>query len=244
MKKQNEAKIIMAILESYKRVTSYQRGYYDGIRKAGSKDEKITRANIVKHLAILAHFWKNMLEAAENMPHKEKKSFLIRWFFAGTNSQRMVEPLEIANYYGQGKRDYIYQARPKHYILLEKWFNDDFRPPTTAVQISYTNGRNKAVTLTKDSCFWAHVEEAIISCRVLCDGDKSSTDQDKELSRINLIAFEDYVMGLVRTYSVSPEIFLPNTTFMDWWKEYERIVGVSYNSCHTDFMRNSYQGYA
>lgn len=235
----------MSILESYKKVTIYQRGYYDGIRKAGSKDEKITTANIVKHLAIVAQFWKNMVEAAEKMPLKEQKSFLIPWLFAGTNYIRMVEPQEIANYYRQGKRDYINQARPKHYKLLEEWLIEYSRPPTTAVEISYTNGRNKAgFTLTEDSCFWAHVEEAIISCRVLCDGDKSSTDQDKELSWENLINFEDYVMGLVRTSSVSPEIFLQNTTFMDWWKEYERIVGKSYNSCLTDFMRNSYQGYA
>ncbi|KAM7506660.1 hypothetical protein LguiA_017113 [Lonicera macranthoides] len=238
-RKLNDIKISMAFLEWYKKVTVNQGGYYDGYKHADTKDEKMSKAEIVRHQIILTQYWKHKVEEADQMPQKEAVSFRTSWLYAGTNYRRMVEPLDIADYYMRGKRDYINSERSekfKHYKLMEKWFNDDKKTPS---QTSYPNEREKA-SLTEDSCFWAHVEEAVISFGVLKNGESSQANK-------NLIEFEDYVMGLIRNCSVSPEIFLAKSTFMKWWKEYkeykEGITGISYNSSLAKFMRDERDGY-
>jgi len=240
-KKLNESKISMAYLEWFKKVTVYQGGYYDGYKKAGSRGEKKSKEEIVKQKAKLARYWKEMVEKAEQMPQKEGVAFRTRWLYAGTNYRRMVEPLDIADYYKSGRRDYIKLERSKHYKLMEKWFNDAEGPPSIP---SNPNEREKA-SLTEDSCFWAHVEEAVISFGVLKDGE--SSEENKELARLNLNKFEDYVIGLIRNCSVSPEIFLENSTFMEWWKDYkeykEQIIGISYDSLLAKFLRDECRRY-
>lgn len=84
--------------------------------------------------------------------------------------------------------------------------------------------------LTLDSCFWAHVEEALISCKQLRDV-KSSVIEKEDATR-KLIEFENYVYGLLIEYAVSPEIFLSESSYMEWWNEYKEIKGTSYNKTH------------
>lgn len=243
-RKLNEIKISMAFLEWYKKVTKDQGGYYDAYKHAGTKDEKRSKAEIVRHQIILTQYWKHKVEEVDQMPQKEAVSFRTSFLYGGTNYRRMVEPLDIADYYMRGKRDYINSERSgkfKHYKLMEKWFNDDKKPPS---QTSDPNEREKA-SLTEDSCFWARVEEAVISVGVLKNGE--SSQENKNLATQNLIEFEYYVMGLIRNCSVSPEIFLAKSTFMKWWKEYkeykEGIIGMSYNSLLAKFMRDECDGY-
>ncbi|KAM3250900.1 hypothetical protein P3L10_004970 [Capsicum annuum] len=68
----------------------------------------------------------------------------------------------------------------------------------------------------------------MISCQVLKD--ERSSPQDQESARKKLIKFEQYVMDVINNFLVSPEIFLPQSSFMLWWKEYSSIVGNSYTS--------------
>ena len=90
--------------------------------------------------------------------------------------------------------------------------------------------------LTFDSCFWAHVEEAILSCKVLKDEQSSVTEKEEETGK--LLEFEKYVYGLLTKYEVSSEIFLRQSSYMIWWNQYKAIKGTSYNSALADFMSN------
>lgn len=230
-KKLNDIKESMANLEWYKMKTVDQGGYYDAYKNADTRERKISD-KVLLHKKILRGYWKDMVRKAEKMPQKEGVYFRTSWLYAGTNYRRMVEPLDIANWYMRGKSDYINSKRSEHYKLLEKWF----KPPS---RTSNSNEGQKA-SLTEDSCFWASVEEAVISIGVLKDG----SSQEKEIAKQNLIEFEEYVMDLIRNCAVSPEIFLENSTFMKWWENYEKIMGgTSYKSLLADFMRNDYKGY-
>lgn len=227
-KKLNENKIYMAYMEWYKKVTMEDGGYYDNYKNTAFKSgkEKKSREEIVKHQRILTQYWKYVVTEIEKMPKREGENIIrSRWLYGGTNYRRMVEPLDIAEYYKQGKRDYLKKGRAEHYKLLEQWQKND-KPIE----------RRKACSMTEDSCFWAHVEEAILSCNVLKD-EKSSLE-DKELSSSNLITFEKYVMGLLGKYAISPEIFLEGSSFMKWWIDYKRIKGTEYESDLTAFMKN------
>lgn len=121
----------------------------------------------------------------------------------------------IAGYYRDGKTDYKTEGRSKHYKQLEQWLSQDASHPNNSKK------QNLAGGLTEDSCFWANVEEARISCKVLTNRE-SNYIMDKH--KHSLIEFEAYVLGMLKNYAVSHEIFLQQSSFMKWWKDYLEII--------------------
>ncbi|KAG6719885.1 hypothetical protein I3842_03G029200 [Carya illinoinensis] len=240
-KELNEMKINMAQLEWYKKTFKDGGiGYYDSYRNGSFTSDQ----DVEKFKKPLTLYWEKLVDEVEKKPQKEGASFRTRWLFAGTNYRRMIEPLDIAAFYRDGHTDYL-KGRPKHYKLLEEWLNDDKRPES----IPNINSKKKNVeaSLTEDSCFWAHVEEARISCKLLIQNNESSI-VERQKSKLN--EFEGYVLGLLSNYAVSPEIFLPKSSFMGWWKEYEEIIdkgimGTFYSLQLTDLMKTRrYRDYA
>lgn len=233
-KKLSNIKLYMANLEWYKKVSkSEDRGYYDSYKnRRFPKDMEV-----VKFKRHLTKYWEKMVAEVERMPQKEEASFRTRWLYAGLNYRRMVEPLDIAEYYkDKGLKDYKKKGRSQHYIKLEQWVEEAGKPLSSSVN---SKKQNVSASLTEDSCFWAHVEEALIQCKLLRDG-----QEGEETTRKNLFEFEEYVMERIKKYAVSPEIFLGGSSFMQWWKDYEQIIGTSYKSQLTDFMKNRlYQQY-
>lgn len=235
-RKLNDIKINMTYMEWYKKVSEGLGGYYDCYKIPKGIAETSSQQEIIKHQRILTKYWKEMVEKADRMPQKEGVNFRTRWLYAGTNCRRMVEPLDIAYYYKQGKRDYINKGRSMHYKLLEQWMEDDKK------EAQITNReRNKACSLTEDSCFWAHVEEAIISCKVLKE--RETRPEQKTLSLNSLSEFETYVMDSIKNLSVSTEIFLEKSSYMKWWREYNEIMGISHNTELAVYMRNPCRRY-
>ena len=103
--------------------------------------------------------------------------------------------------------------------------------------------QNVVSSLTEDSCFWAHVEEAFISCKLLTN---EGSVEEKDFAKKELIEFEKYVLDLMKNYAVSSEIFLPGSSFMKWWGKYREITGTSYSSSLTNLLKNdnNYVAYA
>ncbi|XP_054797833.1 senescence-associated carboxylesterase 101-like isoform X2 [Prosopis cineraria] len=223
MKKFDEMEICMAQMEWYKKYTKHQRiGYYDSY-----KADRFPRdQEIYLYVKILNNYWKGMVEEATRQPQKEGAAFRTKWLYAGTDYRRMVEPLDIAWYYRDGNRDYMNRGRSEHYKKLEMWLEDEKNPESRSKQ-------NVENLLTVDSCFWAHVEEALISCRKWF-----SREGEKQEERQKLQQFENYVYGLLRKYKVSPEIFLEKCSYMSWWNQYIEIMGTSYESRLANFMRD------
>ncbi|XP_060191484.1 senescence-associated carboxylesterase 101-like [Lycium barbarum] len=237
-KKLNKMKEAMAWLEWYKKVTLNEGGYYDSFKFSGSRsrDEVKSRQEIVKHHRTLTKYWKIMVAEVEKLPQKEEAAFRTRWLYAGTAYRRMVEPLDIAEYYMKlGNRDYVNLGRSEHYKQLEKWMIED-KPSGSG------NNKRKAASLTEDSCFWAYVEEAILSSKRLREGSL----EEKKNSLRDLVIFGEYVMSLIMCYSVSSEVFQPQSSFMKWWKEYRQDILSSLNNLPLAFyMENQeYQSYA
>lgn len=214
-KKLNQMKISMAKLEWYKKHSKdHETGMYDMYKKQSeARDQDIK--GMKKDLTL---YWTDMVEEAESRPQKEGSAFRTRWLFAATNYRRMVEPLEIADYYGDGGRQYETRGRSKHYVQIEQWLKQD--TSSAAGALCTTNKQRVGSILTLDSLFWARVEEAVIDCA-------AEMKSSEESSRRRLGEFEDYVYGLLKNYAVSPEIFLRNTTYMRWWNQYDRLMGNS-----------------
>ncbi|KAK6796955.1 hypothetical protein RDI58_004656 [Solanum bulbocastanum] len=237
-KKLNKMKEAMAWLEWYMKVTRNEGGYVDSYKRSDfrSRDAVKSRQEIVKHQRVLNKYWKTKVAEVEEMPQSEKAAFRTRWLYAGTNYRRMVEPLDIAEYYMKsGNIDYVNLGRSEHYKKLEEWRKED-NPSGSG------NNRRKSVCLTEDSCFWAYVEEAIINSKRLRQGSL----EEKEYAREYLVNFGEYVMNMIRSYSVSSEIFHPHSSFMKWWKDYRQdILSCLSNLPLAFYMENGeYQSYA
>ncbi|KAH1192518.1 Senescence-associated carboxylesterase 101 [Glycine max] len=227
-KKLNVVKLCMSQLEWYKKETKNQRiGYYDSYKNMNSPWDY----DVIQFHKRLTNYWEKMVEEVEMKPQKEGAAFRTRWLYAGTNYRRMVEPLAVAQYYREGGIDYVTQNRSKHFVRLEEWLNEGTKKATS--DLSSTSKKNVEALLTFDSCFWAHVEEALLSCKEL------KVVREKEETLKKLVIFEEYVYGLVKNYAVSPEIFLAQSSYMCWWNEYKAIKGTFYNSALSNFMSDA-----
>ncbi|WCJ20908.1 senescence-associated gene 101 [Euphorbia peplus] len=232
-RKLNEVKIKMAYLEWYKKTCKAKKiGYYDGHKNHLCNNHlSPTDIDVTKHKRFLSKYWIEMVEEAEKKPQKEGAFIRMTWLLAGTNYRRMVEPLDIAEHYANGKRNYEVEGRSKHYVLLEKWQKESAERATDPP--SKKKKQNVGGNLTEDSCFWAKVEEGIASWEVLKD--EMSDGRAKESSKEYIIGLEQYVMEQIKNYAVSPEIFLPGSSFIKWWDGYKEIAS---NSILKDFMMN------
>ncbi|KAK7271704.1 hypothetical protein RJT34_27821 [Clitoria ternatea] len=122
VRKLNFIKIDMAHLEWYKRdARNRDIGYYDSYKNF----ETIIDKDVREFHFHLRDYWKDMVEEAKIMPQKGSVAFRKSWLYAGTNYRKMVEPLEIAEYYSKGGKDYVNKGRPKHFFLLEEWFRNE-----------------------------------------------------------------------------------------------------------------------
>ncbi|CBI22948.3 unnamed protein product, partial [Vitis vinifera] len=118
-KKLNDIKRDMAHLEWYKKKS--EMGYYDCFKNQGSKRD----IHVEQFRVNLTKYWKDMVAQVQRKPQKEGATFRTRWLYAGTVYRRMVEPLDIAAFYGEGKTDYINKKRSLHYQLLQQWYEED-----------------------------------------------------------------------------------------------------------------------
>ncbi|XP_061369746.1 senescence-associated carboxylesterase 101-like [Gastrolobium bilobum] len=231
-KKLNLVKIDMAQLEWYKKDSKDRNiGYYDSYKKMLLTSDQ----DVVKFKKNLINYWEKMVEEAEMKPQKEGSNFRTRWLGAGTNYRRMVEPLVIAKYYSEGGKDYATEKRSKHFKLLDDWLKEGTTKATC--DLNSTSKMNVEALLTIDSCFWAHVEEALLMCKLLKDAQSSVTEKEEACRK--LLEFEEYVYGLLKNYAVSIEIFLKESSYMIWWNEYKAIKGTSYDSPLSSLMNNA-----
>ncbi|KAK2647548.1 hypothetical protein Ddye_015037 [Dipteronia dyeriana] len=116
-KRLNDMKIL-AYLEWYKRHSKF--GYYDSYKnKRFLEDMDVNRFK-----KKLNDYWEKMVAEAERMSQKDEAAFRSRWLHGETAYRRMVEPLDIADYYHKGYKDYITKGRSQHYIKLEKWLEE------------------------------------------------------------------------------------------------------------------------
>ncbi|MCI15274.1 senescence-associated carboxylesterase 101-like, partial [Trifolium medium] len=60
--------------------------------------------------------------------------------------------------------------------------------------------------------------------------------KEKEETLKKLFEFEEHVYELLVDYAVSPDIFLPQSSYIRWWNEYKEIKGSSYTSALANVM--------
>ncbi|PIA62308.1 hypothetical protein AQUCO_00200359v1 [Aquilegia coerulea] len=170
-------------------------GYYDAFKFQRKTDD--FNAN-VKRLE-LAGMWDEIIEMLKRYELPDGFEARKQWVELGTKYRRLVEPLDIANYYRHSKNDdtgpYMIKGRPRRYRYTQRWLEHYCNmPPDSCLE----------------SCFWAEVEEL---CRD--DGSKSLFQETKE----RILRLESEIERWVSRGEISQDVFLEESTFVKWWKK-------------------------
>ncbi|XP_059077749.1 lipase-like PAD4 [Cryptomeria japonica] len=209
----------MAELEWYIKTVceGNSRSLYDVFRDLDEK--KDSRVNLIR--ISLRNFWDEIVEMVKNQQLPNDFRYQNKWINAGTAYRRLVEPLDIAAFYHlQNERgNYLSIGnRPVRHMVLEKWLDDKNQTRTGRDR----RPRTKFASLTEDSCFWAHVEEAA--------KDLTNLQQEQERHQVinahlkeSLENFEVYVSKMIEEKSISEEVFLKQSSFKVWWNKYKEF---------------------
>ncbi|KAK9067264.1 hypothetical protein SSX86_014590 [Deinandra increscens subsp. villosa] len=173
-KKLNDSKISLTYMEWYMKTRKREGGYYDSYKNPKSREEIEKKQEMVRHKRTLNQYWEKFIDEKDKMPQKEGAKLRKRWLYSGNNYRRIVEPLDIVEYYLTAGNTNYTEKRSNHYKLLEKWSKEDKEVLKTSEE-----KRSKAASLTEDSCFWAHVEEALIKLKELKNGGSNSNTESR-----------------------------------------------------------------
>ncbi|KAK7857361.1 protein eds1l [Quercus suber] len=141
LKKPDIEKAMKYLEEDYQlNCSHHDLGCYDAFKlQETSKDFDSN----VKRLE-LAGIWDEIIEMLKMYELPNAFEGLIDWVLLGTRYHRLVEPLDIANYYRHLKNEdigaYMIKGRPKHYRFTQRWHEHAERMP---------------IESSGESCFWA-----------------------------------------------------------------------------------------
>lgn len=163
-------------------------GYYDAFKI--QKDSCDFNTNI-KRLE-LAGIWDEIVEMIKRYELPDGFEGRKEWVEIGTSFRRLVEPLDIANYYRHLKNEdtgpYMVKARPKRYRFTQKW---------------HEHAEKMTVGLNSETTFWAEVEELRLK--------PFGQVKDK------VLRLEEQVVSWVFKGWLSKDVFLGESTFTKWW---------------------------
>ncbi|KAL7139107.1 hypothetical protein ABFS83_09G029300 [Erythranthe nasuta] len=177
-------------IQEYKTSCEIRRiGYYDTFKI--QKDQSDFNANI-KRLE-LAGIWDEIVEMIKRYELPDGFEGRKEWIELGTLFRRLLEPLDIANYYRHLKNEdtgpYMVKARPKRYKFTQKWRE---------------HAEKMVVGFSSETTFWAEVEELRLKPYAQVK-DKVSKLEERALTWIN----EGWL---------GKDVFLGESTFSKWWK--------------------------
>ncbi|KAL5544324.1 hypothetical protein UlMin_008108 [Ulmus minor] len=189
--KKQDMKKALAEIENYRKIwEGHKVGYYDAF-KLQKKPEDF-KAN-VKRLE-LAGFWDEIIEMLKRYELPDNFEGIKEWVELGTWFRRLVEPLDIANYYRHQKNDdtgdYMTKGRPKRYRCTQRWREHEERMKKES---------------SGESCFWAEVEELLA---------KGITPETYGRAKDVVEQVEEWE----KKKEIERDVFLNETTFAKWWK--------------------------
>ncbi|XLR23845.1 hypothetical protein S83_051745 [Arachis hypogaea] len=185
-------------LEEYKASCALNRGYFDAFKV--QKEPRDFQAN-VKRL-VLAGVWDETIEMLKRYELPDDFEGKKDWIDLGTSFRRLVEPLDIANYYRHLKNEdtgpYMIKARPKRYRYTQRWLEHANRTPKAVIT---------------ESTFWAEVEE-------LCSW--TSTNKPFEDVKERVVQLEQNIKRWIEKGEITKDVLLRDPTFVNLWENLPR----------------------
>ncbi|KAG9456740.1 hypothetical protein H6P81_001248 [Aristolochia fimbriata] len=179
-------------LESYKSSCSLRGiGYYDSFKL--QRDTEDFTANL-KRLE-LAGLFDEIIEMMKRYELPDAFETRVEWVKLGTNYRRLVEPLDIANYYRHSLNEdtgpYAVKGRPKRYKVAQQWLE---------------RTRLSPVGSCSESCFWAIVEELRMEKKPFGEMEEGVLELERQL------------LGWLASGEMAKDMLVEGSTFVHWWK--------------------------
>ncbi|XAR50123.1 Carboxylesterase, partial [Bertholletia excelsa] len=179
-------------------------GYYDAFKQQNYAED--FKAN-VKRLE-LAGMWDEIIEMLKRYELPDEFEGRKDWIELGTRYRRLVEPLDIANYYRHLKHEdtgpYLIKARPKRYRFTQRWLEHAERVPSDS---------------RSESCFWAEVE------------DLKSRGKSFEEQKEKILQLQNDVLGWDQSGEIGKDVFLMKSTFAIWWNSLPCAASLAEKFC-------------
>ncbi|KAL9335149.1 hypothetical protein Peur_072330 [Populus x canadensis] len=189
--KQKDIEKCLDKLEVYKKKCELKVGYYDAFKSSEQKED--FHANVER--LELAGIWDEIIEMLKRNELPDEFEGRQTWIDLGTRYRRIVEPLDIANYYRHLKNEdtgpYMGKGRPRRYKCTQRWREHAERLPHEV----------------PGSCFWAEAEELCI--KTSCQGIKESIS--------HLIT---KVKKWIKDGELGADVLLENSTFSKLLKQH------------------------
>ncbi|XP_024310995.1 protein EDS1L isoform X2 [Brachypodium distachyon] len=203
-RERNQAKIdanCSKIQEAIRSLNEYKRtcelhgvSYYDSFklqREVHDFNSNVRRLE-------LAGLWDEIIEMLRRRELPDVFEGREEWVNLGTMYRRLVEPLDIANYYRHSKNEdtgsYLSKGRPRRYKYTQKWHEQSKRIPFGS---------------SLESCFWAMSEELQAE---MING-KSFEDLKDRVCKL-----ESDTLGWFTSGNLGKDVFLSSSSFVIWWK--------------------------
>ncbi|XP_047310342.1 protein EDS1L-like [Impatiens glandulifera] len=165
-------------------------GYYDAFKL--QNEERDFQVNVAR--LELAGIWDEIIEMLKREELPDAFESRKDWIELGTSFRRLVEPLDIANYYrhlmNEDTGPYLITGRPTRYKYTQRWREN--------VE------KEEKPCESSESCLWAEVEE--MKMRPY----EEIKNQIQSMER-NLLHWIDKGM-------IGRDVFLEQSTFSKWWK--------------------------
>ncbi|KAL5544327.1 hypothetical protein UlMin_008111 [Ulmus minor] len=206
--KKEDMKNALAEIEKYRKMwEGHKVGYYDAFKL--QKKQEDFKAN-VKRLE-LAGIWDEIVEMLKKYELPDNFEGIEEWVELGTRFRRLVEPLDIANFYRHQKNDdsgaYMGdRGRPKRYRYTQRWREHE-------------KGMKKESS--GESCFWAEVEELLAT---------GITPETRERTKKLVEQVEQWE----KKKEIESDVFLSETTFVKWWNGLPNELKRELKSDHID----------
>ncbi|KAG5019759.1 hypothetical protein JHK87_015614 [Glycine soja] len=190
------------VLREYRKMYKDKRvGFYDGFRehKQGEDDFK---ANVTR--LELAGVWDEMMEKVRSYELPDEFEGNKDYIDLGTELRKLMEPLDIANYYRHGRNyedsssSYMVKGRPKRYRYPQRWLE---------------HAERKSHESLSASCFWAEVEE--LHYKTSRSSNIVSLDQQFK-ERIEKLEIQ--IKAWSDRKELDEDVFLEGSTLVKWWK--------------------------
>ncbi|KAL9243183.1 hypothetical protein vseg_017103 [Gypsophila vaccaria] len=194
----NKTKIkeLLNMVEIYKVNCEVRKvGYYDAFKL--QKHSEDFNNNIRRQK--LAGIWDEIIEMLKRNELPDEFEGKREWIEIGTKYRRLVEPLDIANYYRHTKNEdtgpYMDRGRPSRYRYTQKWLEHEMKVERDPVP---------------ESCFWAEVEEL---------GIHTCNRQISEDLMQRILKLERKAALWAANGQLGKDVFLDDTTFTQWWNK-------------------------
>lgn len=182
-------------------------GYYDAFKL--QKDINDFNTN-VKRLE-LAGILDEIVEMLKRYELPDGFEGRKEWIELGTQFRRLVEPLDIANYYRHVKNEdtgpYMKRGRPRRYRFTQRWLE---------------HGEKMPVGTCSESCFWAEVEEL--------------SAMPFEDVKEKVVSLEKQTAKWITEDKLRKDILFEESTFAKWWRTLPSNHRLE--SCIAGYMKN------